>query len=932
MPSATEPHRRAPRLLAPRLLALGLLALGLLALAAPAAAADGQPAPAPTDPTAEARIAAARAQDATLRRRRLADLRALARHEPRPSGRSEAYLALAETLAEDARAARIGLIPDITTEADREAEALRAEDRALAVLELLLQRGDALPTEQRDRAGFLYAELMLSQDDTRKAEAALATIERTTDDPRRRARAAALRGQILGKSWEEPALQASLAAYTRALVTAPTIENRLGAAAAAARLGRADEALAHYAALLQLRPAQDDHEGRAARRFAAKATARLLTEYRAPAAAFAHVEALGPAGHPVWYPLGESYGLRDAPADMHRALDRARALDPEPRERFDAEAALIDAALRLGDRPQAAARARALGDALTALPEDLQDRAEWRAVAESAIKRAVERIYHDPPAAWTDPDAHRVLDTYLAHFRDAPYVPHVWYVRGVRRAEAATGCADHRAAAEDFRRAFDDAADTWPRLATEAGLAAIQSLAACRPAEIDLDGRPPATEVDPALISLAGRALDRRPEPPIEARIDTWLGLARLATGDDGGAIAALTRATEIEGPHLETAAVQLLRALKLAGDVAALERRADAFADDPRLSPALRAAMRERAWAAGYALAADATTPAERARRLLDYARDNPDAPGAGPALVAAAAALGEAGEWGQATATLEAAAAQEAALDRIGDAHLALADLLERQGRPRDAAERTTRWLLAQPPDAPDRNTIQALTAARWIALGDPLRAHALTAPEADRDATRLDAAIAALHRADRPAARALAADEPRDRALRALHAELGRCLAGDPAPITALARRRRDPRQDALLAACAVTATEALLDDRPPPGAADALEDISARITRLEALALAAQPAADPITWIRIQLVGARLYATYVRLAAGAGDTLDPDTRALIAGAAAQAWATWLGAAQYSDALGLDGVLSARVGAALGDLVTLPEITAP
>lgn len=930
-----------------------LLLLGVLA--APAHGAGPDP--------AATRIEAAEAREVELRRRRLTDLATLARQEPRPSGRSEAYLALAETLDEHARAVQaqsVGRGQD--AEHDAREDALRAEDKALGILELLLRRGDALPSAERDRAGFLYAELMQRQGDDRRAERALHTIEQTTPDPRRRARAAAWRGAILGESREEDALAESLAAYTRALDTTPTIKNRLGAASAANRLGETETALGHYAALLALDPARDDAAGRQARRVAAKAVAQILAEYYEPAQADAWIGAQGLAGNRVWLPLGQSYGLRDASADMHRALDRARTLDPEPKNRFDALAALADAALRLGRRDDAAAHLAALGDALAALDPAAPDHADHRKVAESSLKKAIDRLNRDAPDAWSDAAAARLIETWLAHFAESSYGPNVYFARGIRRARAAQEptadacppsapdacppvaerCDDRRAAAADLRRAYDGAGETWPRLATESGLALVQTLAGCRPADPDLEARPPATALDPALISFADRYLvaEADADASVRGEVLLHLGVARLATADDEGARAALGRAAALDGAHLADAAVQLMRALRLDGDLDALQRRALAFADDPRLPPPLRDAMRERAWEAGYArAAAPDLPPAERAARLLDYARQNPDAPGIGGALVLAAAAFGEAGEYGQARATLESAAAQEVALGRVGDAHLALADLIERQGDLDGALDRYARWLDA-PASATDprRPAVAGLVAARYTALGQPARAIGLqlaALPATERAAARLDAAIEALPD-DPERARALIALAPVDRADRPLAALAERCLADpttlDPALAAAARhhRRRPDPRAAALVAACATRRLEALLTERPPPGATpdEAMAHIEAQVAHLEqtAGALIDLAPALPLSWERWRLVQARLYARYVRAIARVG-RLDPEAAALVQGAAADAWATWHELRALSESYGLDGPLSARLGATLGELVAMP-----
>lgn len=945
---------------------LALLLLGALAAPAHGAAPDGVVSDGAADPAA-ARMRAAEAREVELRRRRLADLATLARDEPRPSGRSEAYLALAETLDEHAGAARaqsVGRGDDVERAA--EDDALRAEDKALGILELLLRRGDALPPAERDRAGFLYAELMQRQGDDRRAERALYTIEQTTPDPRRRARAAAWRGAILGESREETALAESLAAYTRALETTPTIKNRLGAASAANRIGDTETALGHYAVLLALDPGPDDAAGRQARRVAAKGSAQLLAEYYEPPQATAWIDALGPPGRRVWLPLGLSYGLRDAPDDMHRALDRARTLDPEPKNRFDALAALADAALRLGRRDEAATHLAALGDTLGELDPAAPDHVDHRKVAESALKKAIDRLNRDAPDAWSDAAADRLIATWLAHFAESSYVPNVYFARGIRRARAAQApaaaatcapseadgaapcppadrCDDRREAAADLRRAYDGAGETWPRLAAESGLALVATLAGCRPAEVDLDARPPATPLDPALISFADRylAAEADAEPAARGEVLVHLGVARLAIADDEGARAALDRAAALDGAHLTDAAVQLMRALRLAGDLDALQRRALAFADDPRLPPALRDAMRERAWAAGYArAAADDLPPAERAARLLDYARQNPDAPGIGGALVLAAAAFGEAGEYGQARATLESAAAQEVALGRVGDAHLALADLLERQGDLDGALDRYARWLDAAAPD-PRRPAVAGLVIARYTALGQPARAIELQLadrPAAERDGARLEAAIVAL--ADDPAlARALLDLAPVGRADRPLAARVEGCLDGplDSAITAAVrhARRRPDPRADALVAACATRRIEALLTERAPAGAApdEAMLHIEGLIARLQetAGALADYAPALPLAWPRWRLVQARLYARYVRAIARVG-RLDPEATALVQGAAADAWATWHELRALSEDYGVDGPLSARLGATLGELVAMPALTAP
>lgn len=867
-------------------------------------------------------------RDLELRRRRLADLHVLSRLELRAAERAEVRVALVEVLAEQADRLRIGMVPPGMDEATREQEALRAEDDGIYLLDAMLMNPDTLPRVVRDRAWFLFAELKEAQGDDRGAIRALRAVERTTSDPDRRARAAAKRGALLGRSFEASALVEAYGAHRVAFENAPSVANRLDLARAAGRVGHADEAIAHYSALVDALAAAEQVDDRAARSLAVASLARLLAERRTPEEAAAHIVAIGTGGRRVWRPLAISYGKGDAVEAMYDALSRARRLDPDPRVRLEATARLADAALRLDRRDEAARWVSMVDRALTELDPETPAGIAGRQNAELAMRRVIEQIYHDSFEAWRPADADRVLEAYLRHFGESSYAATVYYVRGVRRTEAGGGCAVHREAARDFRRAFDRTHARDPTFAAEAGLAMVRSLATCRGPWAADAPRPPTSPLDAALVSFGGRLLAIEPSPAIVGETSSLIGLALLAADELPEARAAFERALDADGDHLPTAAEHLLVTLELSGDLAAYSARAQAFADDARLPAPRRAEMRARLRDVALVRAMGIEGDADRARALMDFVRAHPDAPSARRALLAAAEAFGRIADWRSARLTLEDAVAREIVDGLIGDGHLRLAELAARQGRFAEAAAIYTRWLNAGPAgaDDPQRTAIRAHTAALWRALDEPDRARAIAEPNRADAAHRLDDAIAALTRGDVDEARRLVGGEGGP-----AHVYLRACLDGDP--VGGPPRGVPAERLERLRSACAPHRAEALLAEVPPSdtdGArgVDAVGGLKDRFDRL--LAARGRPAAGEL--LRYQLVNARLFARYVGFAAQSGAALDDEARADVARTAQVAWALWRRASEAVGRRPIDGLYSARVGAALLDLIDMPRLEAP
>lgn len=897
-------------------------AVPLLAIVALAAVAQAATGPGGIDP-------ALLRQDQELRRQRLHDLHLLVRQELWPAERAEVRVALAETLAEEARKLRIGLVADMPDAAARDAAALQAEDDGIYALEAMLMDARVLPELVRDRARFVLAELKARQGDDAGAVAALLAIERTTSDPERKARAATRRGALLGRSFDDSALREAHRAYTVAFESAPSVDTRLDLARSALEVGLADEAIAHFGTLLGARDDDAEGRGRAIRAFAARTLAQLLARHRSPEEAAAHVVALGAVGRPVWLRLGISYGARDALVPMYDALSSARRLDPAVEARIDATARLADAAMRRDRKPEAAHWIHTLGRALDGLEPGGRLWLASRQNAEVGMKRVIEQVYRDPHDAWGVQDAERIFSAYLQHFGETPYAPTVHYVRGVRRAEAADDCDGHRAAADSFRSAFEATEARDRALAAESGLGLLRSLAACRPAWAPDAPRPPTSPVDPVVASFGRRLLAIEPEAAVAAEALDLLGVTLLAADDVPGARVVFEEAVAIDGEHLAAAAEHLLVTLELAGDLDAYARRSKGFARDERLSPAQRGDMQARARDVQLVQARAITDDGYRARALLAFAEAHPSTPSARAALLDAAAAFGRLGEWVAATRALEDAVAREVAAGDIGDGHLALAELAARQGRFDVAARYYTRWLADAPSGASaSRETVRLHAVALWRALDAPERAEALRLAGLQPDA-RADAILEVFDTGRSALARRLAGEVELPRATRAAFEALWGCADGAPWPDEAFAGV---PGALAvrLHNACGVYRAEALVTELPPPATAGGpgVEAVGALKDRLGVLR-AQQPQPSASDQLRFGLVDTRLFASYVAFAAQGIEALTPSQRSRLQIAARAAWASWHRAARRLEGGPVDGVHSARLGAALQHLLTLPAL---
>lgn len=872
------------------------------------------------------------ARDAALRARRLEDLELLSRTEPRAHPRAEAQLALLETLAEEGRRQRDGKVPGPDDPGQQIRAAQAVEDQAIWTLDLLLRVPDMLPEPVRDRAWLLLAELQLREGGEQQALGALKMVEARSGHPGRRARAASRRGAILERREDDASQRVAYAARRVAFEAEPQLGRRFALARSAARVGRSEEAIAHYGALLQQLADATEPGAQNTRAFCAKGLAELLAGTRSPRAAAAYVEALGPAGAPLWRRLGIAH--REArPRAAYAALDRARRLDPSAAHRADATARLVDLALTLERRDEVARSIAALIEALDGVDRQTMSGGRAHINAERVVKRVIELIDHEPAAAWDPADAEQIFAAYLATFAEARYAPTAYYVRGVHRARRAADCAGHRRAAQDFRRAFDRLEADDPAAAADAGRAMVRSLAACRPPWPPDDPRPPASPVDPALVSFGVRLLATDPSPPIAGEVAAHIGLAHLAADDLPAARAAFERAVGHAGEHLPGAAEQLLVTLELAGELDVYAERAGAFAEDPRLPPDRRADMQARVRGVAFVRARAVEEPTERAARLMDVVRLNAETATARDALIEAADAYGRAGDWIAARLALEDAVAREVTAGQIDRAHLELADLAARRGRFAEAAAHYTRWLDAR--DGPDDEhgaRIRAYAVAAWQALGEIERAlevELMGAPAAERGERRFEAALAALERGDAAASARLLGGAT-DGGLRRAADFVSRCAAGDGPP-----RRPRGTtaaRAERLVAACAVHRAEALLEERPDPAAGaeglGALAELRDRLWRIAN----ARSAAGYAEAARYGLVDARLVAAYAGLAAQAGDALDPRDAAAIAASTDTAWRDWRQLAADAAEWPVDGVYSARLGATLLDLVRAPPMEAP
>lgn len=870
-------------------------------------------------------------EDQALRRQRLHDLHLLVREEIWPHERAEVRVALAETLSEEARKLRVGLVADMPDEEVRERLAMQAEDDGIYVLEAMLMDAAVLPERVRDQARFVLAELKQRQGDLEGATAALLAIERSTTDPERKAEAATRRGAILGRSFEDSALLEAHRAYTVAFENKPNMDTRLDLARSAIRVGLADEAIAHFDALLH---STDVHEGRgdAIRDFAAGALAKLLAQHRTPEAAAAHLVALGPAGRSVWLPLGISHGKRGATVAMYDAFSYARRLAPKPQARIEATARLADAALRRGVRPEAAHWVDTLGRMLDGIERGSPLWLASHQNAEIGMKRVIEQVYRDRHEDWTEKDAERIFTAYLRHFAATPYAPTVNYVRGVRLAEAATDCDDHRAAAESFQRAFDATLESDARFAAESGLGMMRSLAACREAWAPDAPRPPESEVDAELVALGLRVLAIGPEPAITGELLDLVGLALLAAGDVPGARKAFEDAVALDGAHVPASAEHLLVVLESVDELEAYAERARRFAEDARLSPAQRADMQARVRDVELLRANRIGDPHRRAGALMAFVRAHPDTDSARAALLSAAASFGEAGDWVAAHRALEDAVAREAMSGEIGDAHLRFADLSARQGRFAVAAEHYTRWLeAAGSQDREHAGRVRDHAVALWRALDEPGRAERVrlgALPPSERAARMAEAALAALDRGEVDRARAIVAEvEDPDPARRLAFDRVWRCLdARQPLAPPA----GEDPLTIRLSNVCAVHRAESLLVHIPSPQTRGArgVEAVGALKDRLTALR-ADRPDLTPGQALRFQLVDAALFAGYVSFAAEGLDALDERQRAHLAQAAATAWTLWRRSAEATKARAIDGLYSSRVGSTLRRLADMPNV---
>lgn len=878
--------------------------------------------------------------DASLRRRRMADLRALIGDEGTPE-RAQIRLMLAETLVEHARALRLDIVPDAPTDpSDQRALQGKLHGEARQLLRLAYQ--DAEQPEIRDRAGLLWADLLILEGSEVEARALLADIEATSSASLARARAAEHQARLFEVDIDLEAQREALAAYERALIERPTISNRRGAARAAEQVGDFPRALAHYRHLLTSPTESDEMEAIDARRYAARAVAQIVSRWTPIDRAVSHIEGLGERGAPVWRFAGQALLARQQYASARLMLRRAIERDEMPDARLTARSDLIDVALHLDDRALIASQIGPVGEELDAAGEALPRRISEH--VERALRLVVRQIHVDPHEAWSEATVDGVIGLYLSHFAHSKDLPIVRYVRGLRSAHLAETCEARTTAAQDMLYAFDHALERERGVALEAGTSAVVTLAACRDSTDGPDGRATPTPVDAELISLAGRVLAADPPSESKGLLYVALGRAQQASGLDDDARASFQRALDFEGHHVAEAAVFVLDAWALAEAHLEVETRARQLAADPRLDVEMRSLMADRAAdaALSFAWAAEGV---ERAQRLVRFADEHPAAARVGEALVEAGSLYAEAGRGMEAAAVFERAAAREEGTDTPGTAHLALAGLLDTRGDFERAARVYMKVARAAEAGLSDVAANEAVglrsrAALRWRRLGQWGDAAAAESDLAEGGTLAL--AEQRLFVGDLEAARTLL-EEPREgegarwreREEAALVQLILTCGPGNIDALLEAYDPLRDPDQRlaAALVSCVALQAERLAADRATGAEhyADATQHVEAlvsKITLIERWTGSLRALHAPVATSRCYLA---LSLLRVRLATAMREVEGESADALSARADAQralAWRFWQAAEQQSRRAGFDAALSPRLGSTLGALVDAPS----